>query len=193
MRARRTMLNVLAVLGAFLLAGCYVTSEKLPASTGPVVDLQLLGTWAALGEDGKSDTSTYLHFIKTDEAKPLTFAMVDDHSWTIYELTSLRVGKRQMFALKQTSVPPKEKPEPNYIIGFYEVKGDDLSINLLDTTKLKDLIAAKKIKGRVDPGQYGKITLTASPQELAAFFTTTDIAQLVGNKPARAHRVSKPK
>ena len=192
MRARRTMLNVIAVLGALLLAGCYVTTEKLPASTGPVVDPQLIGTWQALSEDGKPE-GTYLHFIKTDEAKPLTFAMVDDHSWTAYELTSLHVGTRQMFALKQTAVPPKETAERNYIIGFYEVKGDDLSIHLLDTDKLKALVNAHKIKGTVEAGASGKIELSASPAELAAFFTTTDISKLVGDKPAKAHRISTPK
>jgi len=192
MRARRTVLNAIAALAALLLAGCYVATQKLPAGGGPVMDPQLVGTWQALNEEGKPE-GLYMHFINTGEDNPLTLVMVDDHSWTVYGLTSLAVGKRKMFALKQVTVPPNEKPELNYIIGFYEAKGDDLSISLLDSTKLKDLIAAHKIKGDVEPGNYGKVTLTASPQELAAFFAATDIDKLTGEKPAKAHRVSKPK
>ncbi len=192
MRARRIVLNAIAVFAALLLAGCYVTTQKLPATGGPVIDPQLIGTWQAFDEQGKAE-GTYLHFIKTDEKTPLTFVMVDDHSWTVYEMTSLQVGKRQMFAVKQTVAPRGDKPEHNYIVGFYEIKGDDLSISLLDTKKVKELIAAHKIKGRVESGDYGKVTLTASPEELAALFATTDIDKLTGDKPAKAHRVSKPK
>src|SRR5258706_7314088 len=110
MRARRIVLNAIAVLAALLLAGCYVTTQKLPAGSGPVIDPQLVGGWQVVGEDGKSE-GTYLHFIKRSETAPLTFVMVDDHSWTVYEMTSLHVGKRQMFAVKQTVAPRGDKPE----------------------------------------------------------------------------------
>lgn len=192
MRARRIVLNAIAVFAALLLAGCYVTTQKLPAGSGPVIDPQIIGTWQVFDEQGKSE-GTFLHFIKRSETGPLTFVMVDDHGWTVYEMTSLQVGKRQMFAVKQTEVPRGDKPERNYIVGFYEIKGDELSISLLDQKKLKELIADHKIKGRVEFGDYGKVTLTASPEELAAFFATTDMDKLVtGDKPAKAHRVSKP-
>ena len=192
MRARRTVLNVFAALAALLLAGCYVTSKQLPASSGPVIDQQLVGTWEGLSEDGKPE-GTYMHVVKQDDTKPLTFVMVDDHSWTVYELHTLKVGDRRMFAVKQIAAPAGDKPERDYIIGFYDVKGDELTISLLETSKIKALIAAHKIKGRVESGSYGKVTLTSSPEELAAFFATTDLSKLAVDKPAKAHRVSAPK
>jgi hypothetical protein len=191
MRASRVVFNLLIVTAAVFLSGCYVTSPKLPAGSGPIIDEQLRGTWQALDEEGKPD-DTFLHFVKSDDTKPLSLVMVDDNSWTAYELRTVQVGKRRVYGLKQLATPPGEKPEPNYILGFYEVKGAELLIYLLDAKKLKALIDANKIKGTVDEGNYDKVTLGASPEELASFFASTDLKALVVDKPARAHRVSKP-
>ena len=195
MRSSRIALNLIVVAAAVFLSGCYVATQNLPAGE-EFIDAKLIGAWEALDENGKrtADT-TFLHFFKNDEGKPLYALIVDDHSATTYEMRSIKLGKRQIFALKPlTSTTHEDKPETNYILGFYEVKGDDLIFNLLDAKKLKALVEANKLKGVAEKSDYGKVTLTGSPQELAAFFANADTASLIGTeKPARAHRLTQPK
>jgi hypothetical protein len=196
MRSSRLVLNLVALAAAAVfLSGCYVASKSLPAGE-PVIDTQLVGAWQALGDDGKpSSDMTYLHFIKDTDGTPLVVVMVDDHSANTYEMRTIKLGNKQMFALKLlTATNKSDMPEPNYILGFYQVKGDDLIFNLLDPKKLKTFLDAHKINGVAEKGDYGKVTLTGSPQELAAFFASTDPAALIGGeKPARAHRLTQPK
>ena len=187
MRARRFVLNLFAVAAAVMLSGCYVTSQKLPASSGPVMDEKLVGSWHALNEDGKPE-DTFLHFISAGDKKPLALVVIDSRNWSTYAFTSLQIGKRQMFAAKQTGAM-REKQEPNYILGFYEVKGDTVEFSLINPDKMRDAIKAHEIKGRVDKGQSDKVILSASPQELAAYFANTDMAKLVMEHMSKAQRI----
>jgi len=196
MRSSRIVLTVAVLIATTLLGGCYVASQKLPAGSGPLIDQQLIGAWETLDESGKrTSDNTYLHFVKTNDEKPLVMVMVDDHSVTTYEMHSIKIGKRQMFAVKPlSSTNSEEKPEEGFILGYYEVKGDDLYLNLLDAKKMKALVEANKVKGVAEKSDYGKVTLTGTPQELANFFANTDPAALIGGeKPARAHRISTAK
>jgi hypothetical protein len=170
------------------LSGCYVTSRNLPASTGPAVDERLVGAWRALNEDGKPNPSAYLHFLNGADGQPLTFVFIDERNWSAYDLTSLQVGKRRMFAAKQRQAM-KDKPEPNYILGFYEVKGDMLEFSLINPDTLKAAINAREIKGRIDAKQSDKVILAASPQELATYFANTDMKKLVMEQMSKAERI----
>jgi hypothetical protein len=195
MRSSRVVLSLLLAAATLLLGGCYVATKNLPAGA-EFIDTQLVGAWEALNEDGKpSGDATFLHFLKGDEGKPLTVVMVDDHSANTYEMRSIKLGKRQVFALKPlTSTTHEPQSETNYILGFYEVKGPDLSFNLLDAKKLKALVEANKVKGVAEKSDYGKVTLTGSPQEVADFLANADLATIVGGeKPARARRLTQPK
>ena len=187
MRARRTVLNLIAIAATVLLAGCDVTTQKLPASTGPVMDAKLVGSWHALNEEGKPE-DTFLHFISAGDNKPLALVLIDSRNWSSYAFTSLLVGKRQMFAAKQTGAM-REKLEPNYILGFYEVKGDTIEFSLINPDTMRDAIKAHQIKGRLDKGQSDKVILSASPQELAAYFANTDMAKLVMEHMSKAQRI----
>ncbi len=196
MRSSRIVLNIVVVAAAIFLSGCYVATQKLPAGEDKI-DEQLIGAWQALDNEGKpTNDAAFLHFLKPgDEAKPMTMVFVDDGTTTIYEMHSIKVGKRMMFALKIMMSTQKgaESEEPDYILGFYEVKGDNLTFNLVGAKQVKALMDAGKIKGTGGKKDYDKITLTASPQELADFFANTDMSQLIGeDKPARARRVAKP-
>jgi hypothetical protein len=192
MRSSRIVLNLVVVAAAVLLSGCYVASKNLPAGQ-EMIDQQLIGAWEAMDESGKPSTdATFLHFMKSEDGQPLQMVLVDDHSATTYEMHTVSIGNKRMFAVKPLSSTNKsEQPEHNFILGYYEVKGDDVFFNLLDIKKLKALLDAGKLKGVADKGDYGKVTLTGSPQELASFFASADPASLIGGeKPAHAHRVS---
>jgi len=192
MRASRVVLNIVVLAAAILLSGCYVATQNLPAGSGPPVDDRLIGAWRALDNDGKpTSEATYLHFVKTGDTS-LTLVLVDNDALTTYDMKSIKVGSRVVFAIKPlTSSKPVEVEEKNYILGFYDVKGDDLFFNLLDAKKFKVLVDTHKIKGMSGPKDYDKVTLSASPQELAAFLANTDVKALIGDdKPARAHRLA---
>lgn len=195
MRNSRIVLNFVVVAAAIFLSGCYVATQKLPAGDNSI-DERLVGAWRALDSEGKpTNDAAFLHFAKPQDAKSLVMVFVDDGTTTTYEMQSIKIGKRMMFALKILSSTQKgaDAEEPNYILGFYDVRGDDLTFNLLGAKQLKPLVDAGKIKGIADKKEYGKVTLTASPQELATFFANTDPATLIGtDPPARARRVAKP-
>jgi hypothetical protein len=192
MRSSRIVLNLVVVAAAVFLSGCYVASRNVPAGSGPVADERLVGAWEALDEDGKpAKDATFLHFVKASDDGPLILVLVDNRNATNYEMRSVHIGDRTMFAVKPLSSTAKdEKAERDFILGFYDVKGDDLYLNLLDPKKLKDLIDAHQVKGKVEPGNYGKVTLSGSPQELAAFFAKVDPNSIgAGDKPAHARRI----
>ena len=196
MRATRVLLNLVVVAAAVVLSGCYVATKNLPAGNGPIADERLIGAWQALDENGQpSKDATFLHFVKSGEDKPLFMVMIDDHVSATYEMHTINVGNKQMFAVRGlSSTNGEEKPEINYILGYYEVKGADLYFNLLDPKKVKALVHSGKLKGVAEDKDYGKVTLSGSPQELASFFASTDPATLIGGeKPAHARRVSQPK
>jgi hypothetical protein len=196
MHSSRIVLNLVVLAAAVFLSGCYVATKNLPAGNGQIADERLIGAWQALDEDGKpSNDATFLHFLKPADGKPLLMVLVDDHSSTTYEMHTIAIGNKQMFAIKPlNSTSGDDKPETNYILGYYDVKGADVFFNLLDPKKLKTIVAAGKLKGIAEEKDYGKVTLTGSPQELTAFFASTDPATLIGGeKPAHARRVSQPK
>src|SRR5262249_41589089 len=100
MRSSRIMLNIVAVAAAIFLSGCYVATKNFPAGEDKIAP-QLIGAGQALDSDGKpSNDAAFPHFVKTGDDKPLTMVFVDDSASTLYEMHSIKVGKRTMFALK---------------------------------------------------------------------------------------------
>lgn len=56
---------------------------------------------------------------------------------------------------------------------LYRVNGDGaIVIYLIDETAVKKAIQEGKILGTVEPGEYGDVTLTATPGDLDAFFAS---------------------
>ncbi|MBI1210016.1 MAG: hypothetical protein GC190_01015 [Alphaproteobacteria bacterium] len=198
MRSSRIVLNLVVLAAAVFLSGCYVATKNLPAGEA-FVDRQLIGAWEALNQDGSpSSDMTFLHFMKPVNDGELVLIMVDDRGANTYGMHSIKIGDKQLFALKLMSTTKSDKSvedeEPNYILGLYEVKGDEINFNLLDSRKFKAFVAAHKLRGKAEKSDYGKVTLTGSPQELADFFAETDVKSMIGDeKPARARRISRPK
>ena len=57
---------------------------------------------ADINEDGKPDDG-FLHVINVGDDKPMVLLFIGNRDWSAYQLSSLRVGTRQMFAVKQTA------------------------------------------------------------------------------------------
>ncbi len=78
-----------------------------------------------------------------------------------------------------------------YFIGFYEVKGDRATFQLLDNEKVGDLIAKGKLQGTRKPGKYEMAMLTGSPAELAAFLGSPDAQAARTDEPATLRRLTR--
>ena len=129
--------------------------------------------------------------IEPDPNKPLRLVWVEDRSYQVYELTTMHIGAKDVFAAKLIGPQEaKDKDIPNgYFVGFYEVKGDSAVFHLLDAEKVGALIERGVVKGTKPPGKYDFATLTGSPTELARFLGSPEAAAALADEPARIHRL----
>ena len=188
-------LSVLAIVCVTaLLTGCFVVSKNLPAGKA-VNDERLVGAWIGVEEDGRTPASTaYLHFQnQRDHTKPLRLVWVEDKIYQVYELTTLRVGNRQVFAamLVGPDEAKKGKDMPTgYFVGFYEVNGDKAVFHMLDSDKVGELIKRGEVKGIKPPGKYDSATLTGTPDEVAQFLASPAADAVRVKDPAYLRRLS---
>lgn len=193
MNFRRACSVIAAVCAALILSGCFVVSKNLPAGSGPINDDRLVGDWQGIdGDDGKP-SDAYLHFQKYDPQKPLRLVWVEDKSYQVYEVTTMRIGNKNVFAsvLTGPEEATSEKDMPHgYFIGFYEVNGNEAVFHLLDAEKVGGLISRGVVKGIKPPGKYDAATLTGSPTELARFLASPEADAARADEPAKIRRLS---
>ena len=177
-----------------LLTGCFVVSKNLPAGKA-VNDERLVGAWIGVEEDGRTPSSTaFLHFQnQSDHTKPLRLVWVEDKNYQVYELVTLLVGNKHVFAA--TLVGPdeatKDKDMPaGYFLGFYEINGDKAVFHMLDSDKVGELIKRGEVKGFRPPGKYDFATLTGTPAELAQFLASPAADAARVKEPAYLRRLS---
>jgi hypothetical protein len=185
-----------AVCAALVLTGCFVVSKNLPAGQA-VNDERLIGTWMAVDEGGgTADDSPFLHFQKpTDAGRPLRLVWVEDNGYQVYDLVTLRIGAKHVFAAKLTGpeeVTAKKEMPTGYYLGFYEVTGTEAVFQLLDSEKIGALIGKGAVKGIKPPRKYDFATLTGSPQELARFLASPQADAARVEDATRLRRVHPP-
>ena len=191
---RRAFAVVTVALAALALAGCFVVAENIPAGQAGI-DNRLVGTWRGLEDEDKKETAAFLSFQKYDDGKPLRLVWVEDRNYQVYDVTTMRIAGRNVFAAKLIAPDEalKEKDMAiGYFIGFYDVKGDRLQFAPLDSEKVGELIKRGKLKGSRGPGKWEMATLTGSPQELAAFLASPDALAAQIEEPAVLRRLTPP-
>ena len=187
MRMFRLAAGLLLALTA---AACLPVTTKTPVGTtaGLVNDPALEGLWISRPSEGDKEIS-YLHFVPTD--KGYTLVGVTPHqgktnaSWGVYHLTTATLGGNHYINAIEVSDDEKPAaPEKQVIIPLlYTMKGDTLTISLLDEDKMKAAVAAHHIAAVVNKSYYGKmemddIEITADAAHLDAFFAKPDAAGL---------------
>jgi hypothetical protein len=186
---------VAVLLAALLLSGCFVVSQNLPKGDGPIADERLVGAWRGVEADG-DEADAFLHILKPDGGKPLTLVWVEDRSYQVYEVRTMRIGAKNVFAatiIEPRDAEEKELPRGHYL-GFYELKGaDQLAFTLLDAEKVGKLIESGKVKGVKPPRKYDMATLTGSPAELARFLASPDADAARVDEPAYLRRIAQAK
>ena len=190
MTIKRAYSIAASLCAAMFLSGCFVVTNNLPAGSGSINDDRLVGDWRGLDNGDGKDADVYIHFQKPDPNKPLRVVWVEDRSYQIYELTTMHIGAKDVFAAKLIGPQEASKDIPNgYFVGFYEVKGNEAVFHLLDADKVGELIGRGVVKGIKPPAKYDMATLTGSPTDLARFLGSPEAAAAVADEPARLRRL----
>lgn len=189
----RVISQVLVLGAALFLGGCFVTATNMPAGRGPINDEALVGDWQGLESDSGKPEGVFLHFQKPDPAKPLRLVYVEGKDLVVYEMSTTRVGNRNVFyaTVMQPEEAVKESKGGSYL-GYYETTGTTATFWLLDAEKVSALIRQGKVRGTPGPAKYDIAKLTGSPAELAAFLASPDGWASRMEDPARLRRIVTP-
>jgi hypothetical protein len=77
--------------------------------------------------------------------------------------------------VSENGKPGDSDTPPKNIPALYRINGDGaLVVYLMDEKRAEAAIKANKLAGTIDPGQYGDVSITASPSDLDAFMATAD-------------------
>lgn len=191
---RRAVSFAAVLIAAVTLSGCFVASQNLPAGTGITGDLRLVGTWRGFDAKDNTDGDAFLHFLKPDRDETLRLVWVEDRNYQLYEVRTVLIGKRNVFAAKLIGPAEamKDDAPQGWLLGFYDYQSaDKLTFQLLDSEKVGELIAKGRLKGTRKPGKYEMATLTGSPAELSAFLASPDAQAARTDEPATLRRLTR--
>lgn len=188
---------------SLLLAGCLPVTSKVPVgtTTGLGADPALLGTWIGRaedqpGNDKKDEGTLYIHFLPatSPDGPEITGVWVvtkngkSDGELNIYVLRTAKLGDNGFidvvkFTNPDTQTKPGAAPDNglngNTIPLLYTIgKHRTLTLYLLDEDATKAAIAAGKIAGTVETGNFGDVKITADAHALDAFMATPEAAKL---------------
>jgi hypothetical protein len=191
MTFRRACAVVAAIAAALVLSACFTVSKNAPTGTGPINDERLVGAWRGVDADDGKEADAFLHFQKPDDEKPLRLVWVEDRSYQVYDVTTMVIGGKNVFAAKLLTPLEKTDEIPDgFYLGFYEFKSPgEARFWLLDAEKVGKLIESGKVKGVRPPGKYDMATLTGSPAELARFLASADAQAARIDEPAAIRRL----
>jgi len=177
MRPARVLLAT--VLTGFLAAGCLPVASRSPlgSTAPPQTDRKLTGTWN--GRFGASDRISTITFYP-----PRAFAMrvvlvapggtQDRGSRMVFEARSVKLGNNSYLDVRE--IEDRGKPAERKIAHvpvLYSLTGDRrLSLYLIDERAARQAIAQRRIAGAVGAGQFGDVTITASPAALDTYFAS---------------------
>ncbi|GAA0547950.1 hypothetical protein FHS83_000932 [Rhizomicrobium palustre] len=171
--------GLLLALVALLLGGCLPVTSKSPLGTtaGLGADRALYGTWKGHNPDDPKAKDGYLHFMAgKDGALTAALVMADggnDDGWTIFRVKTARLGGQNYLnaAMAFDKDAAAEGKLKDAIIPLaYVLRGDVLTLYVLDEEKVKAAVKAGKLKGTIEPGDSGDVTLADDPAALDAFF-----------------------
>ncbi|MGA7712850.1 MAG: hypothetical protein WCA81_13180 [Rhizomicrobium sp.] len=180
----------LAILCTLFAAACLPVTSKTPVgtTTGLGTDTALYGTWK--GYSAEDHTLVYLHVLRPKNNEAISAVMVgtgtdkDEGTIMLVELRTAALGDNHFMnvikfftkdengetanALKDASIPLL------YRFG----KNHSLTLYLLDEDKTKEAIAAGKLQGTVESGNFGDVKITSDAAALDAFMATPEAAKL---------------
>ena len=174
-------------LAALLAASCLPVTSKSPVGTtvGLGADPLLLGTWKSTGKDAPG----YFHFLRAENGTLTVLTVMPaspkgDSEWSRYTATTATLGARHFLNAREVSNNGKaaDAGAPNIPLLYTVDAAGAVALYLIDEAAAKDAIAAGRIEGTIEDGDYGNAVLTAAPGKLDAFFARADGAALFKEK-----------
>ena len=169
-----------ALIGVGLCA-CPPVTSKTPVGTTvkAVRDPALSGVWRGKVADG--DVLSTFTFLPQDDG---TYTVVlvsppsakDNGGFGVFGVETVTLGRFHFINARELTDDHKAAKgamADNTIPLLYRLEGDNtLVLYMMDETAVHDAIKAGKIKGTIEEGQFGDVTLTASPGELDAYMAS---------------------
>ena len=171
----RFMAQVLVLGSTLLLGGCFVTAANRPIQQGPVNDESIVGDWRGVEESSGEEQDAFIHIQRPDENAPLRVVFVEGKDYGVYEMTTTTAGNRKVFALRGLAPEDTVKETGNeYMLGYYETRGNELFFYPLDSETVSNLIRAGKLAGVPGAKTYDSARLTGSPADLTRFLASDE-------------------
>jgi hypothetical protein len=162
------------------LAACPPVTSKTPVGTTvkAVRDPALTGVWRGRVADGEA--VSYFTFLPQDDG---TYSVVlvtppsakDNGGFGVFGAQTVTLGRFHFInarELTDDNKAAKGAMADNTIPLFYRLEGDTLVLYMMDEDAARNAIKAGKIKGTAEEGQFGNVTLTASPGDLDAYMAS---------------------
>ena len=164
---------LVALLALFFSACEVVLTNPLSDSARDKPDERLLGKWINKDEKEKGvfvqfDTGANREFNvsflggKSEEKNPVFTAL------------TTTIGGHYYMTLN----PTDEDRDKGYFLARYEMKGDEMTVWLLDSDKVRAAIGQKKLKGEVGQGAAPKITITDAADKVRSFLESPKSSEL---------------
>ena len=184
------MKRLLAVLCTLFVAACLPVSSKTPVGTtsGLGNDAALYGTWK--GYSAEDHTPVYLHVLRSKNDEAISAVMVgtgsDKDAGTIMlvELRTAALGDNRFmnvikfFTKDENGETANSLKDASIPLLYRFGKNHSLTLYLLDEDKTKEAIAAGKLQGSVESGNFGDVKITSDAAALDAFMATPEAAKL---------------
>jgi hypothetical protein len=151
----------LLVVVAASLSGCLVVFTNSPAGK-PKEDKALLGRWASEEKDKEKMTVQFEKGLR-GEVKVSFLPAVPGDKNPVFTAKLFAIGAHSYMALNPTD---EEDHDKGFVIARYAIRDGELSVWLLNSTKVTDLIKQKKISGE---GQQTGATVTESADSVSRF------------------------
>ncbi len=182
------VIRMAAILAcAMFLAGCLPVTSKTPVGSTVSLgaDQALYGTWKGHSPDSEQKQDAFVHFMQAKDGS-MTVAVVfargtNDDGWTIFNAKSATLGKNRYLNVVETfdkDEPTSDRLQNANIPLLYAMKGRTLTVYLLDEDKTKAAIKAGKLKGTIENGDMGDVTITSEAADLDVFMATPEAAGL---------------
>jgi hypothetical protein len=168
-----------AVVGVGL-AACPPVTSKTPVGTTvkAVRDSGLAGAWRGKVADG--DVTSTFTFLPEEDG---TFSVVlvtppsakDNGGFGVFGVQTVALGRYRFINAHETyedNKPAKGTMADNTIPILYKLSGDTLVLYIVDDTAARDAIKAGKLKGVVQSGEFGDVTITAAPGDLDTYMAS---------------------
>jgi hypothetical protein len=111
----------------------------------------------------------------------------------VFEVHTAQASSKRVFAVRKIAARVRAETEPDadkYVLGAY---GDTLVIRVFEPDKLRDAVAASRVRGTAGTGNFASVTLTGSPDEVIRFLASPEADAALSKPHPLARRLPQPR